>query len=78
MIPMSWSEKATPPMLIGRVGNALSNDLISAPQIQPLRPFNSTSSPIVTITTVITGPCSNGPDHDPLDERRRTRTRTRA
>ncbi len=36
------------------------NDLISAPQIQPLRPFSSTSSPIVTITTVSTGPCSNG------------------
>src|SRR6266571_8286358 len=39
IVPRSWSENATPPTRIGRVGNALGNDLISADQIHEAAPL---------------------------------------
>ena len=52
--PNSWIEKATPPIVIGRVENALGNVFVSFPQIQPVRPLSAISPPSVTITSVST------------------------
>ena len=47
---MSWTEIATPPISIVRVGNGLGTALTSPVQIHVISPFRSKRSPIVMIT----------------------------
>jgi hypothetical protein len=59
-VPMSCVEIATSPTSNVRLGNGLSNDFTSAPQIQGASPFSAIRMPIVTITIASGDACSTG------------------
>ena len=58
--PKSWIENATPPIEIGRVENGPWNCFAAPPQIQVVAPLIRIRSPIVRMTTTMTGAVSTG------------------